>query len=193
MPWGSAVTMPGLWALTAGSFLISYFWYFVLTWVPTYLRVHHGFGVTEMGRIMAWPLVAMAFTSIAGGSIADRLARRWNNPLRARLTMAAGGMMGCSALLILPWAPDRTWALPVLFVAMMSFGVANSNYWALAQAACPADLIGRSIGYLNTLAQVAGALAPFLTGWLIGPSQQYGTALVIAGVCPLIARERSPA
>ena len=122
-----------------------------------------------------------------GGFIADRLARRWNNPLRARLTFAAAGMMGCSALLILPWAPDRGWALPVLFVAMMSFGVASSNYWALAQAACPADLIGRSIGYLNTLAQVAGALAPFLTGWLIGPSQQYGTALVIAGVCPLIA------
>ena len=68
VPWGSAVLMPGLWALTAGSFLISYFWYFVLTWVPTYLRVHHGFGVTEMGRIMAWPMVAMAFTSIRRGA-----------------------------------------------------------------------------------------------------------------------------
>lgn len=187
VPWTIALRTTGLWALTAGAFLLAYFWYFVLTWVPTYLRVHHAFGVTEMGRIMAWPLVAMAFTSVLAGWVADRLARRWDNPIRARLTMAAAGMTGCAALLLLPWAPDRSWALPMLFIAMASFGVGNSNYWALAQAAAPADLIGRLVAYLNTLAQLAGALAPIITGWLIGPSQNYGPALVIAGLCPLVA------
>jgi MFS transporter, ACS family, D-galactonate transporter len=175
------------WALSLCAFLLSYFWYFVLTWVPSYLRMTHGFTSLEMGRIMALPLAAMAVTSLGGGFLADRAARRWGSAIRARLVFAASGLIGASSLLALGFAPDRSWVLPVLFAAMCSFGVANSSYWALAQAAAPAALIGRSIGYLNTIAQVAGAAAPQITGWLIGPSHRFGPALVIAGLCPAVA------
>jgi MFS family permease len=175
------------WTLSACAFLIAYFWYFVLTWVPAYLRIAHGFTALEMGRIMAVPLAAMAVTSLGGGFIADRAARRWQSAAQARLIFAAGGLVGASSLLALRFAPDRSWALPVLFTAMCSFGVANSSFWALAQAAAPAALIGRSVGYLNTIAQVAGAAAPQITGWLLGPENRFGPALIIAGLCPAAA------
>jgi hypothetical protein len=70
---------------------------------------------------------------------------------------------------------------------MCSFGIANPSFWALAQAAAPAALIGRSVGYLNTIAQVAGAAAPQITGWLLGPTNRFGPALIIAGLCPAVA------
>lgn len=186
-PVGAVLRNPSFWALAACAFLISYFWYFVLTWAPAYLRLVHGFTTLEMGRIMAIPLAAMAVTSIVGGVIADRAARRWASAIRARLIFSACGMLGSASFLLLPYAPDRTWALPVLFVSMCSFGLASPGYWALAQAAAPAHLIGRAIGFLNTLAQIAGAAAPLITGWLMGPSNQFGIALVIAGLCPLAA------
>jgi MFS family permease len=183
----AVVTHPAVWALSGCAFLLSYFWYFVLTWVPAYLRIAHGFTALEMGRIMAIPLAAMAATSLASGLVADRVARRWESAARARLVFAASGLIGASSLLALRFAPDRSWALPVLFAAMCSFGVANSSFWALAQAAAPAALIGRSVGYLNTIAQVAGAAAPQITGWLLGPTNRFGSALIIAGLCPAVA------
>ncbi len=184
---GAALGNPAVWTLSACAFLLSYFWYFVLTWVPAYLRIAHGFTALEMGRIMAIPLAAMAVTSLAGGFVGDRAARRWGSATRARLIFAASGLVGASCLLALRFAPDRSWALPVLFAAMCSLGVANSSCWALAQAAAPAALIGRSVGYLNTIAQVAGAAAPQITGWLIGPHDRFGPALIIAGLCPAVA------
>jgi MFS family permease len=183
----AVIANPAVWALSACAFLIAYFWYFVLTWVPAYLRIAHGFSALEMGRIMAIPLAAMAVTSLAGGFVADRVARRWESAIRVRLLFAASGLIGASSLLALRFAPDRSWALPVLFAAMCSFGVANSGFWALAQAAAPAALIGRSIGYLNTIAQVAGAAAPQISGWLLGPNNRFGPALMIAGLCPAVA------
>jgi MFS family permease len=182
----AALRQPATWALSAAAFLLAYFWYFVLTWTPAYLRIAHGFSVTEMGRIMSIPLAAMSLTSLATGAIGDRLARRWP-ATRARLVLAAIGLAAASLFGLLRWAPDRSWALPVLFVAMCAFGVANSSFWALAQAAAPAALIGRMVGYLNTLAQAAGALAPILTGWLLGPSQRFDVALLIAAACPAAA------
>ena len=55
------------------------------------------------------------------------------------------------------------------------------------QQAAPANLVGRTIGYLNTISQLAGAAAPLITGWILGPEKQFGVALVIAGVAPMLA------
>jgi hypothetical protein len=67
-------------------------------------------------------------------------------------------------------------------------GIGNANYWAIAQQAAPSNLVGRTIGYLNTISQLAGAAAPLITGWILGPDEQFGIALAIAGIsAPLAA------
>jgi hypothetical protein len=72
-------------------------------------------------------------------------------------------------------------------LSVCSVGVGNSNFWAISQHAPPSAMVGRAIGYLNTISQVAGAAAPLLTGWILGPQRQFGLALGIAGLCPLLA------
>lgn len=181
------VSSPAFWALSGSAFLLSYFWYFVLTWVPAYLRLTHGFTALEMGQVIALPLAAMAVTSIGGGALADRVARRRDAPVRVRVLFCAFGLLGAASMLLLRIAPDRSWVLPVLLVSCGSMGVGNSSFWALAQLASPPQSIGRAIGFLNTLAQIAGAAAPIITGFLLGPENRFGPALVIAGVCPILA------
>ena len=48
-------------------------------------------------------------------------------------------------------------------------------------------MVGRTIGYLNTISQAAGAAAPLITGWILGPDKQFGLAVAIAGTAPLLA------
>jgi len=184
--WSRVLMSAGFWVLTGCVFLQSYFWYFMLTWAPAYLRLTHHYGAAEMGRVMAIPMASMTVTTIAGGVLADRTAQRWSAPVRARLLFSAGGYLGASSFLLLRAAPDRSWVLPILLVSMCCVGVANSNFWALAQAAAPSKLIGRAIGYLNMVGQAAGAAAPLITGWLLGPRNDFTVAIAIAGLCPLI-------
>lgn len=177
----------GFWAMSMAIFLSSYFWYFLLTWVPAYLTMSRGFSNLEMGRVLSIPLFTMAVINIASGSIADRLAVRLGSVFRVRVRFAVIAYTCGSAVLLLLALPGRAAVLPVLLVAVCSVGIGNSNFWAIAQHVPPARMVGRTIGYLNTISQIAGAAAPLITGWILGPEKQFGVALTIAGICPVLA------
>jgi MFS family permease len=188
VPWAEVAGMRAFWAMPLCIFLSSYFWYFLLTWVPTYLTSSRGFTTTEMGRVLSIPLFAMAVANIAAGSIADALVRRVGSVFRVRLWFCAAGYLGSGALLLLLVLQTRAAVLPVLLVAVSATGIGNANFWAIAQHSAPSKLVGRTIGYLNTISQLAGAAAPLITGWILGPEKQFGIALAIAGIsAPLAA------
>jgi MFS transporter, ACS family, D-galactonate transporter len=187
LPWREALGSPMVWLLSGAIFLSSYYWYFLLTWVPSYLTMSRGFSTLEMGRVLSGPLFAMAVLNVAAGAVADRLARRARSVFRVRVWFAVAGYVGAGAVLLLLLLPGREAVFPVLVLSVCSVGVGNSNFWAISQHAPPSAMVGRAIGYLNTISQVAGAAAPLLTGWILGPQRQFGLALGIAGLCPLLA------
>src|SRR5690349_7703455 len=76
VPWGEVLKARAFWAMSLCIFLSSYFWYFLLSWVPTYLTASRGFSTTEMGRVLSIPLFTMAVINIAAGVVADRLVKR---------------------------------------------------------------------------------------------------------------------
>jgi len=174
------------WAMSACIFLASYYWYFLLTWVPAYLTLSRGFSTLEMGRILSVPMFVMAVLNICGGVVADRLAARLG-VFRVRLLFAGGGYIASAAMLLLLVISSRAAVFPILLVSVCATGIGNSNYWAISQHAPPAYLVGRTIGLLNTISQMAGAAAPLITGLLLGPQKQFGPAILIAGICPILA------
>ncbi|MGA2596220.1 MAG: MFS transporter, partial [Bryobacteraceae bacterium] len=186
-PWRHVLRMRALWATSLCIFLSSYFWYFLLTWVPTYLISSRGFTTVEMGRVLSTPLFAMAALNVAAGVVADRLVKRVGSVFRIRLWFCAAGYLGSGAILLLLVLPGREAVWPVLLFAVCATGVGNSNYWAISQQAVPANLVGRATGYLNTISQIAGAAAPLITGWILGPQKEFGIALAIAGIAPIMA------
>jgi cyanate permease len=178
---------PVLWLMSLCIFLSSYFWYFVLTWVPAYLTLSRGFSTLEMGRVLSTPLFVMAAVNVLGGIVADRLAARTGSVFRVRVAFAVAGYICSGAILLLLVLPGRAAVLPVLMFSICATGLGNSNYWAISQHVPPAHMVGRTIGYLNTVSQIAGAAAPLITGWVLGPQKQFGPALAIAGICPMLA------
>jgi MFS family permease len=190
IPWRQALATRGFWASSACIFLSSYFWYFLLTWVPTYLVSSRGFSNVEMGRVLSTALFAMAFVNIAAGFVADRASRGTageGSGLGVRVWFCAAGYVGSGAILLLLALPGREAVLPVLIFSVCATGIGNSNYWTISQQIAPAGLVGRAIGYFNTVSQIAGALAPLITGWIIGPEKAFALAVGIAGVAPILA------
>ena len=184
--WQALFISPTFWSLSFCILLSSYYWYFVLTWVPAYLTLTRGFSTTEMGRVVSTGLFAVAATNVVSGYAADKLAARIG-VFRSRLLFAVAGYTATAAILLLLVVRDRAWVLPILTLAMCATGTGNSCFWAIVQHVTRRNLAGRTIGYLNTLSQIAGAAAPLITGWLLGPQKQFGPAILVAGVCPVLA------
>jgi len=174
------------WAMSLSILLSSYYWYFVLTWIPSYLILSRGFSTLGMGRVVSTALFTMAIVNVLGGAAVDKMAARIG-VFRARLWFAAVGYAGTAAILLLLVTPDRSWALPILTFSMGATGIGNSNFWTISQHVPPKNLVGRTIGYLNTVSVAAGAAAPVITGWILGPQRHFGPAILVAGVCPALA------
>ncbi|HEV2500121.1 MAG TPA: MFS transporter [Terriglobia bacterium] len=184
--WRMLLTNRTFWAMTVSILLSSYYWYFVLTWIPSYLIFSRGFSTLGMGRVVSIALFTMAVVNVLAGSAVDKLAARIG-VFRARLWFGVVGYAGTGAILLLLIARDRSWALPILTFSMCATGIGNSNYWTISQHVPPKSMVGRTIGLLNTGAVVAGAAAPIVTGWILGPQKQFGPAILVAGACPVLA------
>jgi MFS transporter, ACS family, D-galactonate transporter len=183
--WDMLLNSRTFWAMSLCILLSSYYWYFVLTWVPGYLMIARGFTTLEMGRVVSTALFTMAGVNIAAGFVVDKLAGRIG-VFRARVLFSAVGYVGTASILLL-LVTDRSWALPILTFAMCATGIGNSNYWAISQHVPPKNMVGRTIGYLNTISVSAGAIAPIITGFILGPQKHFGPAIFVAGVCPALA------
>ncbi len=174
------------WAMSLSILLSSYYWYFVLTWVPSYLILSRGFSTLEMGRVVFIALFAMAIVNVTAGWAVDKWAARIG-VFPARLRFAVAGYIGTGAILLLLATRDRFWTLPILTVAMCATGIGNSNFWTISQHVPPKKMVGRTIGFLNTISVAAGAAAPIVTGLILGPQKHFGPAIWVAGLSPVLA------
>ncbi|HZT70860.1 MAG TPA: MFS transporter [Terriglobia bacterium] len=183
--WRMLLANETFWAMALCILLSSYYWYFVLTWVPSYLIMSRGFSTLGMGRVLSTALFTMAAVNVIAGAAADRLAARIG-VFRARLWFGVLGYVGTGAILLL-LVTDRSWSLPILAFSLCATGIGNSTYWTIIQHASPEKMVGRSVGFLNTVSVAAGAVAPIVTGWILGPQKHFGPAIIVAGVCPVLA------
>ena len=180
------INNPAFWAISAAVVFSSYYWYFLLTWVPTMLTQSRGFTTKEMGNVLSAALFGMALLNVGSGFLADRFARR-GAVAAVRIRFSSIAYACASAILLLLVVTPKAAVLPILLVSICGIGLGNSSYWALVQYTAPASMAGSAIGYCNTLSQIAGAAAPIITGWLLGPEKNFTIALAVAGICPVIA------
>jgi len=98
--WRMLLTKGTFWAMSLSISFSSYYWYFVLTWVPSYLILARGFSTLEMGRVVSTALFTMAVVNVGAGAVVDKLAARIG-VFRARVLFAALGYAGTAAILLL--------------------------------------------------------------------------------------------
>lgn len=186
-PWKLLRRQPTLWGITIGAFFYSYFWYYCLTWLPSYLMMARGFSFLKMGAYTAAPLMLMALVSMTSARVGDRLIRRFGRPIFIRkMFVVCGFLLGTSILLLIS-LKSTVAVLATLTLSLIGIGLAAANYWALTQAASPAALIGRVVGCQNTVANVAGICAPMLTGFLIERTKNFDVSIAFAGGSLFIA------
>ena len=185
---------PILWGVLTGTFCYQYFFYFCVTWMPSYLVERHHVSLSSLGWYSALSFGGMAVLAVAAGWCADRLIRAGHSAFAVRKWFTVAGLLFAATEVIGVWAASRRVALVFVVVSLCGLGLATANHWALTQTVFPKRLIGRVTGLQAFAASLPGLLAPVITGWLKqttgsynGPVESILLVLIIGLAAYLVA------
>jgi MFS transporter, ACS family, D-galactonate transporter len=171
-----------MWFAAFGQFCANYFWYFLMAWLPAYLEKERHFPKQKMA-LFAWlPFLAIAIADIISGWASDRLIERGHSPTLVRKGFAGVGMTGSCLVIGVALVRSDTAAIAILTVACFIYGIYASQLFAIVQAIAGPHAAGKWTSFQNGFANLAGILAPWLTGRVLDVTGEFYVAFVLAGV-----------
>src|SRR5262249_18823169 len=81
------------WGTSLGMFCFGYVWYFLLTWLPSYLVTERHFAMETMAVLGSLPYWAVAASVTLCGWASDRWIGRGSTPTRVRKSFAVAGLL----------------------------------------------------------------------------------------------------
>jgi MFS family permease len=174
-----------LWGTSLGHFCGNYAYYFMLTWLPLYLVTVQGFRVEQMAVLAAAIYALQAITAPATGWICDRLIRSGRSPNTVLKTAIIIGLCGVAAPMALCAAAGHTLTVVLLLIAGAFFGVQSPPLGSITQTLGGPRAAGQWMGIQNLCANMAGVLAPLVTGFIIHRSNNFFWPFAIAAAVTL--------
>jgi MFS family permease len=169
-----------LWGTSLGLFSVNYAFYFTLTWLPFYVVREHGFSIQRMAGFTFLAYLVHAVTGLVAGWLIDRVvARRGSATLAYKVVMGTThvGFVACMVCIALAPAP---WALAAIFAYQVLDGANSPGVFGIPQILAGPRAAGRWVGIQNGIGNFAGVIAPALTGFLVGESQHFTSAFLVA-------------
>ena len=170
------------WGACLGHFSASYLLYFMVTWLPFYLVHERHLSMQNMVRTASVYYLVDALSAITTGWVSDLWIRKGYTPTLVRkMVMAIGFAMAAIAMAACAVGPHTY--LPWLIVVGIGSGIAGSGIFAFSQTLAGPEAAGRWTGLQNGFANLAGAVAPALTGFALDRTGSFAASLAItAGI-----------
>ena len=176
-----------MWGTCGGLFGANYVLYFEITWLPFYLVRERHLSMGTMAKIGGLGYLCYAASAVLFGWISDRWIAAGGTPTLVRKTFAGAGA-GSAGLLLLGCAlAGPTVSVILLLLAFAAGGMCGSNIWAITQTLAGPRMAGRWTGLQNFLGNLAGVIAPAVTGLVIDYTGRFFVAFVIMAVVALLA------
>lgn len=159
----------------------------IFTWLPSYFHQGLGFSTVVSGSLFGLPSAAGIVALFATGFTADRMLRRGVRSRRAR-GLFGGVVLVVSGLVltVLPWVHTPVLAIVILMLGYGGSVTVNTFANPAVTEIVPAQQRPALLGVLSGIGISAGAVTPFLTGYLVDhaatPQQGYTTAFLLCGV-----------
>jgi ACS family D-galactonate transporter-like MFS transporter len=164
-----------------GFFCFDYYWYLFVTWLPDYLVTVRHLTILKAGLYSAVPFLVFGVSEPLGGWIADRLIRHGYDETRTRKGLVTAGFL--TGLLLIPAEHVASASAAIwLIVGASLVGLATGNLIVILQCCAPTEKVGLWTGFENFSGNIAGILAPLLTGILITRTGSYSPGFQLAVV-----------
>jgi MFS transporter, ACS family, glucarate transporter len=186
-PWKRLFTSANLWSLFWMYFASSYGFWFLLTWLPTYLVQRYQVSAQASALYAALPLAAGAASNVIGGTLSDWLVRRISSPLWGRRVVGLGGYLmagvgfAAAAFMQRPIA-----AILCLMFADFGMDLAVPVAWA-ACLEVGGNFGGTATAFMNTASTISAFISPLAAAWMFTRFGSFQAMLMSAGAVYLIA------
>ncbi len=185
-PWLSLFRHRQVWALIAARFFTDPIWWFLISWLPNYLKNERGFSLALIG-LLAWiPFLFADIGNLSGGGVSSLLIRRGWTVDRARKTV-----MVTSALLVpIGVAVVVTTASDAMAIAAISLIAFAFQSWIVNVLTLPSDCfpkrdVGSVAGIGGMAAGIASMLFTLLVGYLVDHFSYTPVYVIVGFMGPL--------
>ena len=154
------------WTFVIGKFMTDPIWWFLLFWLPSFLKTEYGMTGTQVALPVALVYVITTFGSIGGGWISGFLIRRGKPVYLARKSSMLG-----FALFVVPVIAAQALGSVSPWLAIIVIGIAaaahqawSANLFTTVSDMFPKNAVGSVVG----IGGMAGATGSILVSWLTG-------------------------
>lgn len=163
MPWGKLVASRTVWMLWMQYFFMSYAWYFLVTWFPTYLQESFPhLSEMQLSLLACIPLFCGGLGCFVSGHLAGLIERRLGDRSKARRVIA----VACFSISGLMMIASTFLTIPVLSVFAIGLASFSSDLTLPGSWGACMEVGGRYTGALsgsmNMVGNAGGALTPLV-------------------------------
>jgi MFS family permease len=181
--WLRILQQRSAWGTSLGMFCFGYAWYFLLSWLPSYLVMERHFSMESMAVLGSLPYWAVAASAILCGWASDHLIAKGASPTRVRKSFLVSGMLLMGALMLpAVVVPTAAAAIGTLVALYISMGLFSSNVWAISQTLAGPLAAGKWTGLQNAIGNLGGVISPFATGVIVSQTGSFFLAFLAAAI-----------
>ena len=185
-PFREILSKRELWGASIGHFCSNYPFYLILSWLPLYLVKSHGYSITEMARLGGVVYGLATVVCLGSGWISDRWISAGSTLSRVRMTMICLCQFIWLVCMMACGFGNARFAIAGLLISSAAIGLAGPNLYGIGQTLAGARAAGKWIGIQNAIGNIAGIVAPVLTGVIIDWTGKFSFAFLAAGLVALV-------
>jgi ACS family D-galactonate transporter-like MFS transporter len=166
------------WGASVGHFCANYLFYFMVTWLPFYLVQERHLSMQSMARTASVYYLVDAVSAITSGRLSDFCIRKgYTTTLVRKTAMAIGFATAAIAMAVCATRPHTY--LPWLIAVAVGSGTSGAGNFVFAQTLAGPQAAGRWTGLQNGFANLAGVVAPALTGFAVDRTGNFVAPMAI--------------
>jgi MFS family permease len=187
LPLSDYLRRPAVLATAFAFFGYAYILYFFLSWFPSYLTMQQHLSIKSMSVVNVIPWALGFVGLVAGGFLTDAIFRRTGNAVFARKLVLVGCLFiaaVCVALAGLVASVES--AVLLMAVSVFFMYLTGNTYWAIILDTVEPGRVGGVGGFVHLIANLAGIIAPSVTGFLVQATGSFTSAFVLTGAMAVI-------
>jgi ACS family hexuronate transporter-like MFS transporter len=167
-PWGSLFQHRQVWAVIAARFFTDPIWWFLISWLPNYLKTERGFGLALIG-LFAWiPFLFADIGNLSGGAVSSLLIRNgWSVDRARKVVLAVSAVLVPIGVATVVTARNDGIAIAGISIIAFAFQSWIVNIHTIPSDCFPKQDVGSVFGIGGTAAGIASMLFTLLVGYIV--------------------------
>ncbi len=187
VPWIKYLGNRKVIGISIGFFCFNYLKSFYLTWLPTYMIETKGIKMLSFGFVGSLPIIFAILGEISTAHLIDRLMAKGYPPTYVKKLPICIGMMLSTVIIFSLFTTNI-----IIIVALLTFSYiflvsASAGIWSIPEELAKAKNEIAIIGSIqNTFSNIAGIVAPIVTGYIYGKTNSFLIPFLISIAISLI-------